>query len=94
MDYSDKTILVVDDELAHRMLSKRVIKRTCPGATILEAESIHSALAQISEHSLDLITLDLNLAGESGFDILERYRKDLILPSLIKRWRFVDNPRK
>lgn len=76
MDYSDKIILVVDDELAHRMLAKRVIKKTCPGAKILEAESVKTALDHISNNKLSLITLDLNLAGESGFDILERYRME------------------
>jgi two-component system, NarL family, invasion response regulator UvrY len=64
-------ILLVDDHVVvragvHRLLATEV------DATILEAESSGQALDVCQRENPDLIILDLNLTGSSGFDLLRR----------------------
>jgi two-component system response regulator LytT len=68
-------ILVVEDE---PLVAKRVLRLT---ASILGSSLQHShAVSTVAEaemwlnqHEVDLILLDLNLAGEDGFDLLARF---------------------
>ncbi len=70
------TILVIDDEAAHRMLIKRAIKAFYPNAQIVEAENLLTARKVYTEVSPSAITLDLNLGGESGFEFLKWLRSN------------------
>lgn len=70
-----RTILVIDDEPAHRMLVKRAIKLVNPALQIVEAQDISSAKAAFNNHNPDAITLDLSLGRESGFDFLNWLRQ-------------------
>jgi DNA-binding NarL/FixJ family response regulator len=68
-------ILVIDDEAAHRMLIKRAIKALYSHAQISEAENISAAKRLVTEISPYIITLDLSLGRESGFDFLTWLRQ-------------------
>jgi two-component system, NarL family, invasion response regulator UvrY len=64
-------ILLVDDHVVvragvHRLLATEV------DASILEAESCGQALDTCQREKPDLVILDLNLTGSSGFDLLRR----------------------
>ena len=64
-------ILLVDDHVVvragvHRLLTTKV------DATILEAESSQEALEMCRREQPDLVILDLNLVGSSGFELLRR----------------------
>jgi CheY-like chemotaxis protein len=72
------TILVIDDEPAHRMLIKRAIKGIFPEVHIVEAENINLAKQQFGASAPIAITLDLVLGHESGFDFLKWVRQSPI----------------
>ncbi len=64
--------LIVDDErLARKDL--RTLLMDVPTVEVAgEADSVSSAVAMIAEIDPDLIFLDIQMPGESGFDLLER----------------------
>ncbi len=69
--------LVVDDErLARQELLSMLA--SYPAVTVIgEADSVASAARVIEDEEPDLVFLDIQLTGESGFDLLERLTKDV-----------------
>lgn len=65
-------ILVVDDELGPRESLKMVLK---PFYTIFTAENGEQALAVIKNQPIDLVTLDLKMAGSDGTEVLREIKK-------------------
>jgi putative nucleotidyltransferase with HDIG domain len=65
-------ILVVDDELGPRESLKMVLK---PFYTIFTAENGEQALAVIKSQPIDLVTLDLKMAGSDGTEVLREIKK-------------------
>jgi two-component system, NarL family, invasion response regulator UvrY len=64
-------ILIVDDHVVVRAGVRRLLA-TEVDVSILEAESSQEALDICRREQLDLIVLDLNLAGSSGLELLRR----------------------
>ncbi|MEY2964080.1 MAG: hypothetical protein RL754_1341 [Bacteroidota bacterium] len=55
----------------------------CPEIEVVAGcQTVDEALAVLQEEAIDIIFLDVNLNGESGFDLIERWEGD-DLPSLI-----------
>ncbi len=73
-----KHILVVDDEVAVRELLKDCFGME--GFTVTEACNGSEINAQLEQQSIDLITLDLNLGGENGFDLVREIRATRNVP--------------
>jgi two-component system phosphate regulon response regulator PhoB len=67
-----KTILVVEDTFAMRNVERLVLERA--GYRVLEASSVPEALAILETQRPDLALLDINVAGESGFDVVRAIR--------------------
>ncbi len=65
-------ILVVEDHNINRLIANRLL--TKHGHDVLEAESGFEAMALIEQEPLDLILMDLQLPGMSGFQVVERLR--------------------
>ena len=65
-----KTIVVDDEELARKDI-KSILVEFKNVNVIGEAENVSSARALIKELKPDLIFLDIQMPGESGFDLLE-----------------------
>lgn len=66
-DYSDKTILLVDDDKTSMAVSRHLIEKT--GATILEAHEGREALNLVDSHAeIDLILMDLMMPGLDGYE--------------------------
>jgi two-component system, LytTR family, response regulator len=66
-----RAILVDDERLARRQLRNQLAQ--FPEIQVVgEADSASKALASIREFEPDLIFLDIQMPGESGFDFLER----------------------
>ncbi|MDY6857664.1 MAG: response regulator [Thermodesulfobacteriota bacterium] len=70
-------ILIVDDELGPRESLKMILK---PFFNIFIAEDGQSALSFLREETINLVTLDLNMPGISGIEVLKaikRYSSDI-----------------
>ena len=67
------TILYIEDNLANRMLVRRVLE--IEGYTILEAEDGPSGLEIVRQSKPDLILLDINLPQMDGYELLTHLRK-------------------
>src|SRR5512140_956665 len=67
-------VLLVDDELYYFKLLDKPLKAA--GHEMAYARSAKEALAEISAKGADLMILDLRLPDSSGFDVLERLRRD------------------
>jgi pilus assembly protein CpaE len=67
-------VLLVDDELYYFKLLDKPLKAA--GHDIEYARSAKEALAAITSRGADIIILDLRLPDSSGFDVLERLRRE------------------
>ncbi len=69
---SKGSILIVDDEVGPRESLRMILK---PIYDIHTVENGQEALNFISKEKVDLITLDLNMPGLSGIDVLQKIKK-------------------
>ena len=67
------TVLVVEDEPDMRFLLRLALERG--QFDVQEAATGEAALEQMAADEPDLVLLDLNLPGMSGFDVLDRMRE-------------------
>lgn len=66
-------ILVVDDDPEMRILLRRALENG--PFEVTEAEDGETALEKLEDGGIDLVTLDLNLPGMKGTEVLERIRR-------------------
>ncbi len=74
-------ILVVDDEEAVRTLLRECFE--LEGYRVSEARDGGELAARLAEGPADLITLDLNLGGENGFDVARQVRGSHNVPIIM-----------
>ena len=67
-------VLLVDDELYYFKLLEKPLKEA--GHELQYARNAKEALADISAQGAEIIVMDLRLPDASGFEILERLRRD------------------
>lgn len=67
---TDKTIIYIEDNPTNLKLVEQLIKRK-QGINLLSATEPESGLELINQQIPDLILLDINLPGMSGFELLE-----------------------
>lgn len=72
------SILVVDDEEPVRALLRECFE--LDGYRVLEAKDGDQLFARLENEAVDLITLDINLGGENGFDLARKVRASRNLP--------------
>lgn len=65
------TAIIVDDERLARVNLKKLLEPHLEIEIIGEANSCKSAIEVINQHKPQLIFLDIQLRGETGFDLLE-----------------------
>ena len=65
---SENTILVVDDDLAHRTMLKTLLAGW--GYAVVEADDGSAAIAQVRERPFDLILMDVRMVKVSGLEAL------------------------
>ena len=68
-----KTILCIEDNLSNAELFRRML--TTGGYEVYVAPTGGRGLDYAREHPVDLILLDINLPGMTGFDVLKQLRK-------------------
>lgn len=78
IDQHVKHILVVDDEPGVRDLLRDCLE--IEGFSVSEAASGGEMNARLAQGMVDLITLDLNLGGENGFDLVREIRATQNVP--------------
>jgi two-component system, LytTR family, response regulator len=69
--------LIVDDERLARSEVRRLLAEFPWISIVGEAENADEALTKINELAPDLLFLDVQMPGKSGFDLLESIRGDL-----------------
>ena len=69
-------ILIADDHPIFRSGLRQVIEADQSMSVIAEAEDGASALRLIREHKPDIVVLDINMPGVSGFEVVESMRKE------------------
>ena len=72
---SQLTILIVDDEWQSRSLIRKLLTDYFPGLMIEEAETVSLAIEKIKQPNPDLVFLDVQMRGETGFDLLDKIGK-------------------
>ena len=86
---ADKVLIVDDDHAILNLLFKTIQSN---GMTATLSQSGEDALARLAEEKFDLIMLDINMRGISGFDVLEKLRSDgITTPVMIVSGRKEDN---
>ncbi|MBY0503399.1 MAG: response regulator transcription factor [Bryobacteraceae bacterium] len=71
------TALIIDDEWLARRELRRLLQPHPEIQVVGEAVDGEQALKQIGEHSPDLLFLDIQMPGLSGFDLLEQLGADV-----------------
>ena len=77
----ERRILIVDDDPQLRETVTIVLQTQ--GYEVLAAETGEEGLAQASQHSPDLILLDVNLPDRMGFDVVREVRRLSDVPVLM-----------
>lgn len=65
------SVVIVDDEPPARAKLRRFLAALPEFKIKAEADSVDSAVAQITQHRPDIVYLDIQLGSRSGFDVLE-----------------------
>ena len=73
---AQRTIIIVDDEAAHRALIRRALQRVSVPHQTVEFETLTAAQRGLLNGGSDiaLLIVDLNLAGESGLVLVKELR--------------------
>jgi len=70
---SEKTILIVDDDINYRIILSRILSNY----NILTAESGDEALEKInSDLNINLILCDIEMPGLNGFELVNKIKND------------------
>jgi len=69
-----KRVLIVEDHPDNRTLACKVLRRA--GWDTIEADRAEEIAVVISETRPDLILMDLELPGESGYEAIQRLKAD------------------
>lgn len=78
---TETNVLVVDDDAGVRTLLRHCLESD--GYKVHEAATANDALELLDRVPIDLITLDLNLEGENGFEVAQLVRKTSDVPIII-----------
>lgn len=65
-------VLIVDDEIQSRSLIKKLLSIHFPQLAIDEAEDLKAAIQKIHHFNPKLVFLDIQMRGETGFDLLDQ----------------------
>lgn len=66
-------VIIVDDEKRVRTSLRHLVSMYCPNAIVVsEAGDVETAFTEINKFSPDVVLLDIQLSGRSGFDLLKK----------------------
>jgi len=68
-------VVIVDDDPGNRTLNRRLLNEYFPGISVVaEADSVNTAIAALKKHKPDLVLLDIEIKGGSGFQVLQQLK--------------------
>ncbi len=68
-----RTCVIVDDERMARKALKRMLNEACPDVHVIaEADSVENAVECITRLRPEIVFLDIEIIGGTGFDVLDR----------------------
>lgn len=68
-------ILIVDDSATIRMMIKKAVELSVPDlGEVFEASDGISALAQLADHQVDLMMVDINMPRMNGMQLISRIK--------------------
>ena len=72
------SVYLIDDDPDHTLIIRRALKQVSPEVRVETVSDGEAALAFLrqTEERPDLILLDINMAGLSGFDVLTQLKRD------------------
>jgi len=73
---SEKTVLIVDDSKVSRMMISALIKDLDSELNQIEAENADQALKLAKQHPIDFFSVDLNMPGMNGLELIEILQPD------------------
>lgn len=71
-----QTVLVVDDDLAFRVLFTEAAKQVDPAACVVAVPTIREALQEIRAHTFGAALLDVNMPGEDTLKLAKRISRE------------------
>lgn len=77
MPTNDLRALIVDDERLARRGLRAALDDQANVQVVAEARSVDDAETAIREHTPDVVFLDIQMRGETGFDLLDRLEQPL-----------------
>jgi len=72
-----RTIQIIDDSKVSRMMIKAVIKDLKPDWSVVESGNADEAIKQASQHSIDYFSVDLNMPGKDGLELITILKQSL-----------------
>jgi len=85
----DIRIAIVDDEPACRGVLRNILRRDFPDVQVIgEAGSVAEGMDMLQQETPDLLLLDVEMPGKSGFDLLADLRKVDLHPAVIFQTAF------
>ena len=75
------TVLVVEDDPALRLLC--TVNLELDGHRVLEAPTVGAARGHLDAEDVDVVFLDVHIAGESGYDLIEPIRSQGATPIVL-----------
>ena len=76
-------ILIVDDEALARDRLRELVIELYPETTTIEASNSNRALDKISEHSPEIILLDVSMPGMDGLELANHLLKLKLPPAIV-----------
>lgn len=78
------TVIIIDDELRARTLSKGLIETYCPGFEVIDlCADLPTGVKSIRKHQPDLVLLDIEMPNYSGLELLDFFNQDEVRFSVI-----------
>jgi two-component system LytT family response regulator len=67
------TALIVDDEIHNRIVLEKMLQQHTPAINaIYQADTVKQAIQLIGEYQPQIVFLDIQMKGETGFDLLQQ----------------------
>ncbi len=73
--FSDKKILIVEDNKINMLLVKKLVKVIIPNATIYDAKDGNEAIEKYIKEKPNLILMDIQMPNKNGYEASEEIRK-------------------